>query len=41
MVATIGYLAGASRPGGQGDRANRRKANDVFVDAHRKAIDAI
>jgi beta-glucosidase len=38
MVATIGYLAGRFPPGGQGDREKRRKANDVFVDAHHKAM---
>ena len=41
MVATIGYLAGRFPPGGQGDRALRRKANDVFVDAHHKTIDVV
>ena len=40
IVATIGYLAGAFPPGKQ-DRELRRRANDVFVDAHRKAVDAI
>ncbi len=38
MVATIGYLAGRFPPGGQGDREKRRQANDVFVDAHHKAM---
>ncbi len=40
IVATIGYLAGVFPPG-QRDRALRRQANDVFVDAHRKAVAAI
>jgi beta-glucosidase len=40
IVATIGYLAGAFPPGKQ-DRELRRKANEVFVDAHRKAVEAI
>jgi beta-glucosidase len=40
IVATIGYLAGVFPPGVQ-DRALRRQANEVFVDAHRKAVDAI
>jgi beta-glucosidase len=38
MVATIGYLAGRFPPGGKGDRENRRRANDVFIDAHHKAM---
>ena len=41
MVATIGYLAGRFPPGGKGDRENRRRANDVFVDAHHKAMEEI
>ncbi len=40
MVATIGYLAGAFPPG-KTDPAARRAVNEVFVDAHRKAVDAI
>jgi beta-glucosidase len=40
IVATMGFLAGAFPPG-QRDRALRRRANDVFVDAHRKAFDVI
>jgi beta-glucosidase len=40
IVATIGYLAGHFPPGKQ-DRELRRRANDVFIDAHRKAFDAI
>ena len=40
IVSTIGYLAGAFPPGAQ-DRALRHQVNDVFVDAHRKAVGAI
>jgi len=40
MVATIGYLGGTFPPGRR-DRDLRLKANDVFVDAHRRAVDAI
>src|SRR5919112_968271 len=40
MVATIGYLGGAFPPGVR-DRARRRAVNAVFVDAHRKAYEAI
>jgi beta-glucosidase len=40
IVATIGYLIGAFPPGEQ-DRDQRRRANEVFVDAHRKAVEAI
>lgn len=40
VVATIGYLVGAFPPGAR-DRELRHQANDVFVDAHRKAVDAI
>jgi len=40
IVSTIGYLAGAFPPGKQ-DRALRRQVNEVFVDAHRKAVAAI
>lgn len=40
MVATIGYLGGQFPPGVQ-DRARRHTVNAVFVDAHRKAVDAI
>ena len=40
MVATIGYLGGAFPPGVR-DRARRRAVNAVFVDAHRKAAEAI
>jgi beta-glucosidase len=37
IVATIGYLQGAFPPG-QHDRDARRRANDVFVAAHAKAV---
>lgn len=40
IVATMGYLVGVFPPGVQ-DRDLRHRANDVFVDAHRKAVDAI
>ena len=40
MVATLGHLAGAFPPGKR-DVAVRRQVNEVFVDAHRKAVDAI
>jgi beta-glucosidase len=40
MPATIGYLAGTFPPGKR-DRELRRRANDVFVDAHAKAVAAI
>jgi beta-glucosidase len=40
IVATIGYLMGAFPPGKQ-DRALRHQANEVFVAAHRQAVDAI
>jgi len=40
MPATIGYLAGTFPPGKR-DPELRRRANDVFIDAHRKAFDAI
>jgi beta-glucosidase len=40
MVATIGYLAGTFPPGRR-DAALRRAVNDVFCDAHRKAVSAI
>jgi beta-glucosidase len=40
MVATGGYLAG-SFPPGRRDPALRRAVNDVFCQAHRKAVDAI
>src|SRR3954469_2688491 len=40
MVATIGYLAGRFPPGKR-DPTARRRVTDVFIDAHRKAADAI
>ena len=40
IVATMGYLLGVFPPG-QSDRDLRHRANEVFVDAHRKAVDAI
>jgi beta-glucosidase len=40
IVATMGYLAGMFPPG-KSDVELRRKVNDVFVDAHRKAVEAI
>ena len=40
MVATIGYLLGAFPPGKR-DREARQRVNEVMVDAHRKAVDAI
>ena len=40
MVATVGYLAGTFPPGRR-DRRLRQEVNDVFIDAHRKASDAI
>jgi len=40
VVALYGYAAGVFPPGRR-DRASRRAVNDVFVDAHRKAVEAI
>jgi beta-glucosidase len=40
MVATMGYLAGVFPPGVR-DSARRRVVNEVFVDAHRKAFEAL
>jgi beta-glucosidase len=40
IVATMGWLLGAFPPG-KSDRDLRLRVNDVFVDAHRKAVDAI
>jgi beta-glucosidase len=40
IVATMGYLH-AIFPPGKRDPDLRRRVNDVFVDAHRKAVDAI
>ncbi|MEY2591934.1 MAG: beta-glucosidase, partial [Acidimicrobiaceae bacterium] len=40
VVSTMGHLAGVFPPGLR-DVSLRRKVNDVFVDAHRKAVDGI
>ncbi len=40
IVATAGYLAGAFPPGLRDPEA-RRRANRVFIDAHRRAVGAI
>ena len=40
IVATMGWLLGLFPPG-KSDRDLRLRVNDVFVDAHRKAVDAI
>jgi beta-glucosidase len=40
IVATIGWLAGAFPPGKR-DAELRRRVTGVFVDAHRRAVDAI
>jgi beta-glucosidase len=40
IVSTLGHLAGLFPPGRQ-DVELRRRVNDVFCDAHRKAVDAI
>ncbi|HEX2564937.1 MAG TPA: glycoside hydrolase family 1 protein [Acidimicrobiales bacterium] len=40
VVATVGWLLGFFPPG-KTDRDLRLRVNDVFVDAHRKAVDAI
>jgi beta-glucosidase len=40
MVSTMGHLAGLFPPGKQ-ERDLRHKVNDVFVAAHRQAVDAI
>ncbi|HJQ84293.1 MAG TPA: glycoside hydrolase family 1 protein, partial [Candidatus Binatia bacterium] len=40
IVATVGYLYGLFPPGKR-DPDLRRRANDVFVAAHRRAVDAI
>lgn len=40
IVATIGYLTGDFPPGGR-DAGMRRAVNEVFIDAHAKATDAI
>jgi len=40
IVATMGYLAGVFPPGRR-DASLRRAVNDIFIDAHRKAVDVI
>ncbi|MFP3900052.1 MAG: glycoside hydrolase family 1 protein [Acidimicrobiia bacterium] len=40
IVATVGWLLGFFPPG-RTDRQLRARVNDVFVDAHRRAVDAI
>lgn len=40
IVATLGYLAGVFPPGGR-DVERRRWVNDVFLDAHRRAVPEI
>lgn len=40
IVATMGYLAGVFPPGRR-DPSLRRAVNDIFIDAHRKAVDVI
>ena len=40
IVAVAGYLSGGFPPGRR-DAALRRAVNDVFIDGHRKAVDAI
>jgi beta-glucosidase len=40
IVATMGWLVGIFPPGAR-DRERRLRVNDVFVDAHRKAVGAI
>ena len=40
IVATMGYLAGVFPPGRR-DAALRRAVNDILIDAHHKAVDAI
>ncbi len=40
IVAMLGYLAGAFPPGRR-DPALRRSVNDIFIDAHAKAVAAI
>jgi beta-glucosidase len=40
IVALMGFLGGAFPPGRR-DAALRRAVNDVFIDAHRKAVEAI
>jgi beta-glucosidase len=40
VVSTLGYLAGMFPPGRR-DRALRHAANDILVDAHHKAVEAL
>ena len=40
IVATMGYLVGVFPPGRR-DRALRHAVNDILIDAHHKAVDAI
>jgi beta-glucosidase len=40
IVAAVGWVSGGFPPG-KHDRDLRHRVNDVFVDAHRKAVDAI
>lgn len=40
IVATMGHLAGVFPPG-ERDVAARRRANDVFLDAHRRAVPVV
>ncbi len=40
MVSTLGHLAGLFPPGAQ-DRDLRRRVNEIFVQTHRQAVDAI
>jgi beta-glucosidase len=40
IVSTMGHLAGVFPPGIR-DATTRRQVNDIFCDAHRKAVDAI
>jgi beta-glucosidase len=40
IVATMGYLAGVFPPGRR-DRALRHSVNDILIDAHHKAVEAI
>jgi beta-glucosidase len=40
IVSTMGHLLGVFPPGGR-DIATRRRVNEIFCDAHRKAVDAI
>ena len=40
MVSTLGHMAGVFPPG-QRDRDLRRRVNEIFVRAHRQAVDAV